>query len=260
MKNLSYILGLLLLVMLAVACGKKKGGSSPKDVAITFAKAMSRGDYDAAKAVSTEETKKAIDQVKSMAATNQDTKKEGDYEVKSENIDGNNATVKLLNKLDNKESDVYLKKVNDKWMVSMDKQQITNKGGDTKKEGENTEELGSKDDSKAKYKIGTKVAAIWISNSDKYYPGEIHSIAGDKEYYVKWKDGSKPSKVAEDKIVVMSKDTKLKPGDQVQAIWGSSFWDAKVKKVMASEGKAVITWKSDDKDATVNIEDVFKKP
>lgn len=258
MKNLSYVLGLALVMVLAIACGKKGSNKAPKDVAITFAKAMSRGDYDAAKAVSTEQTKKAIDQVKQLAATNQNAKKEGDYEVKSENIDGDNATVKLLNKLDNKESDVYLKKESGQWLVSMDKQQITNKGGSNTKE--NTEELGSKDDSKAKYKIGTKVAAIWMSNSNKYYPGEIHSIAGDKEYYVKWKDGSKPSKVVEENIVPMSKDTKLKPGDQVQAIWGSSFWDAKVKKVMPAEGKAVITWKSDGKDATVSIEDIFKKP
>ncbi|MDW8346233.1 MAG: DUF4878 domain-containing protein [Bacteroidia bacterium] len=253
-------MALTLVVLAAAACkGKKQSGKSPEEVAITFAKAMSRGDYETAKSVSTEETKKAIDQVKQMAMTNQNAKKEGDFEVKSKNVEGDNATVKLFNKLDNKESDVYLKKVNGKWLVSMDKQQITNKGGDVKKD-ENIEDLGSKDDSKAKYKIGTKVAAIWISGSDRYYPGTIHSIAGDKEYYVKWRDGSKPSKVPEDRIVPMTKDLKLKPGDKVQAVWGSSFWDAEVKKVIPAEKKAVIIWTSDKKEATVDIDEIFKKP
>ncbi len=119
MKNLIFVLPVFV-ILLFVACGG--GAKKPKDVAIAFANAMAEQDYETAKKYATEDTKKAIDLVKGMAGEKKPGKTPK-YVVVSENISGENATVKLKNTADgDKESEVLLKKVKGKWLVSMDRQ------------------------------------------------------------------------------------------------------------------------------------------
>lgn len=136
MKNLIFALPVLV-ALLFVACGG--GGKKPKDVAIAFANAMAKQDYTTAKKYATEDTKKTIDLIKGMAGEKKPGKTPK-YVVVSENISGESATVKLKNTADgDKESEVSLKKVKGKWLVSMDKQQMTNKDNTKKDTNENNE-------------------------------------------------------------------------------------------------------------------------
>lgn len=122
MKNLIFVLTVLITLLFS-ACSSKK----PKDIAIDFANAMAEQDYVTAKKYATEDTQKTIDLFKGMAGE----KKPGNtpkYVVISENINGENAIVKLKNTADgNEENEVHLKKVKGKWLVFIDNPQITNK-------------------------------------------------------------------------------------------------------------------------------------
>lgn len=138
MKNLIFALPVLV-ALLFVACG---GGKKPKDVALAFANAMAKQDYDAAKKYATEDTQQFITMVKGMAGEEKPGKTPK-YVVVSEKISGETATVKLKNTADgDKESEISLKKVKGKWLVS-DKQQMTNK--DNTKKDENKENNENKE-------------------------------------------------------------------------------------------------------------------
>lgn len=115
MKNLIFALPVLV-ALLFVACGG--GGKKPKDVALAFANAMAKQDYDAAKKYATEDTQKVIDLIKGMAGEKKPGKTPK-YVVVSEKISGETATVKLKNTAEgDKESEISLKKVKGKWLVS----------------------------------------------------------------------------------------------------------------------------------------------
>lgn len=140
MKSLIFLLPVCV-VLLFTACGG--GSKKPKDVALAFANAMAKQDYETAKKHATEDTKKVIDLIKGMAGEKKQDKTPS-YTVVSESISGDKATVKLKDTAnDGKESEVTLKKVDGKWLVAMDKQQMTNKDNtkkDEKKEDENHKE------------------------------------------------------------------------------------------------------------------------
>jgi len=140
MKNLIFALPLLV-ALLFVACGGDS--KKPKDVALAFANAMAKQDYDAAKKYATEDTQKFIDMAKGMAGEKKPGKTPK-YVVVSESISGETATVKLKNTAEgDKENEISLKKVKGKWLVSMDKQQMTNK--DNTKKDENKENNENKE-------------------------------------------------------------------------------------------------------------------
>jgi hypothetical protein len=138
MKNLILALPVLV-VLLFVACGG--GGKKPKDVALSFANAMAKQDYETAKKYVIEDSKKAIDLVKGLAGEKK-TNKVPNFVVVSESISGETATVKLKNTADgDKESEVSLEKVKGKWLVSMDKQQMINKDNNENNNNNEKKEL-----------------------------------------------------------------------------------------------------------------------
>lgn len=146
MKNLIFALTVFVGLFLA-ACGG--GSKKPKDVALAFVNAMANRDYESAKKYATEDTKKAIDMIKGMAAAEKPKGNKPKYEIVSENISGETATVKLKDAANgDKESEVYLKKVKGKWLVSMDKQQMTNKDNTKKDNNENNTNTDDKEKKK----------------------------------------------------------------------------------------------------------------
>lgn len=135
MKNLIFVL-CVWAILLFSACGG--GSKKPKDVALAFANAMAKRDYETAKKHATEDTKKVIDLIKGMAGEKKQDKTPS-YTVVSESISGDKATVKLKDTANGgKENELTLKKVDGKWLVAMDKQEMTNKDN-TKKDENNNE-------------------------------------------------------------------------------------------------------------------------
>ncbi|MFM7813096.1 MAG: hypothetical protein ACKO66_01115 [Flavobacteriales bacterium] len=102
------------------------GGDTPKVVATKFLTASSENNYDEAKKYATEETGQVLDLVASMAKTmGGDTKKEKEtFEVISEKIEGENATVTYKKAGDDAEQTLKLKKVSGDWKVSMSKEDM----------------------------------------------------------------------------------------------------------------------------------------
>jgi hypothetical protein len=123
MKKFILSLSLLLVsgVML-ISCNK----SSPKDVAKEWLTDFYHQDYDAAKKLSTEDTKKMMTTLQGFTNALPDSVKQRakavSINIKSVKEDGNNATVTFTTSEDPKEQPpLKLVKQNDKWLVQFSK-------------------------------------------------------------------------------------------------------------------------------------------
>jgi hypothetical protein len=116
-------------------------GDAPKTVATKFLTATAEQNYDEAKKYATEETGQVLDMVSGMAkAMGEGTAKEKEsFEVISEKIDGETATVTYKKKGEEAEQTLKLKQVSGEWKVSMGKEDMnkdeSTTGGDTNLDG-----------------------------------------------------------------------------------------------------------------------------
>ena len=122
---------LLISAVVLVSCNK----SGPKDVAKEWLTDFYHQDYDAAKKLSTEETKTMINTLQGFTSALPDSVKQNAKKVtitiKSVKEDGNNATVTFMASDDSKEQPpLKLIKQNDKWLVQFSKGDFM--GGDNK--------------------------------------------------------------------------------------------------------------------------------
>ncbi len=130
---------LSLAVMLAsgvflISCNK----SSPKDVAKEWLTDFYHQDYDAAKKLSTEDTKNMMTTLQGFTSALPDSVKQKaklvTINIKSVKEDGNNATVTFTTSDDDKEQPpLKLVKQNDKWLVQFSKGDFV--GGEAKENG-----------------------------------------------------------------------------------------------------------------------------
>lgn len=119
-------------VVLFTSCGG--GASAPKDVAVKFAEAVGKADFDEAGKYASDETKKGLDMMKAFAGMMPDSlkNKKVEFEVVEEKIDGDNATVTLKPKGGNEKAETFkLTKVDGAWKVNMTKEEM---GGGAPKE------------------------------------------------------------------------------------------------------------------------------
>lgn len=135
MKKLLLSFSVLILAgILMTGCNK----STPKDVAKEWLTDFYHQDYDAAKKLSTEETKTMINTLQGFTSALPDSVKQKAKAVvitiKSVKEDGNNATVTFVASDDTKEQPpLKLVKQNDKWLVQFSKGDFM--GGDNKESG-----------------------------------------------------------------------------------------------------------------------------
>lgn len=112
-----------------MACGK---GNTPKAVADNFLKAWSKADFEEAKKYGTDDSKKLLDMMNSFKTMVEDTsfKRDMNYEIVREKVEGDNATVFYKEEGSNVESHLPLVKVNGEWKVNVSKESINGAEGD----------------------------------------------------------------------------------------------------------------------------------
>lgn len=119
-----------LLLLLAIilqpflqGCG---GGDSPSEVADNFLKDLGKKDYNGAKAYCTDEGDRVIEMLKDLDEMMPDSaRREASYEVLSEKIEGNVATVQFRTSgASEAPESLTLIKEEGKWQVSMTKESI----------------------------------------------------------------------------------------------------------------------------------------
>ncbi len=104
-------------------------------------------------------------------------------------------------------------------------------------------------------KVGTKVAAEWIS--DIYYSGVIDKISGD-DYDIQYDDGFLETHKREDFIVIPSKPD-FKTGDKVLAVWmGTIFYPGIVQEMKSDY--AIIQWNDGTTPSEVKFGKIVLQP
>ena len=122
---------LMFAAVVLVSCGK----SDPKGVAKEWLTDFYHQDYDAAKKLSTEDTKNMIQTIQGFTSAFPDSvkqkAKQTNITIKDAKIDGDKATVKFIAS-DNptKEEELHLVKQSEKWLVQFSKNDMS--GGDAK--------------------------------------------------------------------------------------------------------------------------------
>lgn len=145
MKKSFFSLLALAFITLVAACG---GSESPKSVAEKFLQATSELKFEDAKKYCTPETGKFLDMMSSLTSMMPDSakNKKSKFEMVSEDIKEDVATVVYTENGKPDQQSIKLKKVEGKWLVSMGKEDMKNKDG--KKEPESgAEESTSNPDS-----------------------------------------------------------------------------------------------------------------
>lgn len=123
-----------LVAVFALAIGLVSCSSnSPKASAEKFVNGLTHMDYEAAKSVSTEDTKKMLEMMQQLTAMMPDSVKENAKKEKvtigKEEINGDKATVTYTTSANATEQKLNLVKQNGKWLVQWSKND-TNGGGD----------------------------------------------------------------------------------------------------------------------------------
>ena len=118
---------LLLVVVMTVSCNK----NSPKDVAATWLNGFYHMDYEAAKKVSTDDTKALLSQLQQFTTMITDSAKKEmkkiNVEIKSVKEDGDKAKVMyVLSESKDKEQPLDLVKKDGKWLVQFSKNDQVN--------------------------------------------------------------------------------------------------------------------------------------
>jgi len=124
-KELRHLIPCLLFFVL-VACT----GHSPKGVAEEYLKAFNKQDYEKAKKYATEDTQKLLDMFTSLAALTPDSlKRDLDFTVVGERIQGDTAYVDYKSEGSSKLQSLTLLKVDGKWKVAASKDTVNELGG-----------------------------------------------------------------------------------------------------------------------------------
>lgn len=128
------------LLYFATACKK----NSPSHVALQFLEAINNNDFAKAKRYCTEDAKKLMEIMEGMVKMVpkdqlQKTKIKQEITVLREEIAGDKALIVYKSSKSDKEEQLKMKKIDDKWLVSMDKGDLSDKknpfGEEKKKEG-----------------------------------------------------------------------------------------------------------------------------
>jgi Domain of unknown function (DUF4878) len=128
-KNFLSVLSVFALAIILVSCTP----NSPKAVAEKWLTSFAHMDYDGAKKLSTEETKKQLDMLQQFSSFATDSQKKELQKVtvtiKDVKENGDNATVTYVTSAAPKEQPLPLKKVNGKWLVAWSKTDMMNGAG-----------------------------------------------------------------------------------------------------------------------------------
>lgn len=115
------IVAVVALAVSLVSCNN----NSPKASAEKFLNGLNHMDYEAAKSVSTDETKKMLDMMSQLTAMMPDSTKENAKKVKvtmgKEDVNGDKATVAYTTSEDTTSRNLTLVKQNGKWLVQWSK-------------------------------------------------------------------------------------------------------------------------------------------
>lgn len=144
------ILGMFLLAVVMTGCGgKDKVANDPKAVVVAFFERMANKDMDGAAKLATKDSKgtidmmkKAIDAAEKMKGAMKDMKQEEEdpvaefknMEFGEAKIDGDNATVAVMNKKKNETIEFPLKKEGGSWKVDFSMATLMKMGMDKNKE------------------------------------------------------------------------------------------------------------------------------
>ncbi len=125
MKKISHVLSIAFLTLVLASCSS---GDSPKIVTEKFLNAIADKKFDEAKKLATPESAQMMDMIAGIASMEQDQAKVS-FEVLSEQIEGDKATVLFKSTEKDEEQSMILRKVDGQWKVSMSKQDLNmNKG------------------------------------------------------------------------------------------------------------------------------------
>lgn len=129
-KVLSYVSIALAAVVIMTGCSK----NSPKAVATTFLNGYYHLDYEAAKKVSTEETKNTLNMMQQLSTaffpdSMKKTAKDIKVSIKDVKVDGDKATVTYNTSSVPTELTLHLVKEKGKWLVQWTKQDQMNSAG-----------------------------------------------------------------------------------------------------------------------------------
>jgi ABC-type glycerol-3-phosphate transport system substrate-binding protein len=111
---------------LFAACGG--GSESPSEVATKFLTHIDKKEFKEAKAYGTKATGELLDMIASMASMMPAEETPG-FTIKSENIDGDKATVTYRSNGKDEDETLSLVKENGKWLVSMSKEDLNKEEG-----------------------------------------------------------------------------------------------------------------------------------
>lgn len=120
-KEINFLI-VIIVSSILFSCGKS---DSPSTAAEKFLAAISKEDFDAAKAFGTDDTDRLLDMMsgyKKMGA--QPFMSDAKFDVTGETVTGDNATVAVKVEGKNKEMLLNLQKENGKWKVAMNKETI----------------------------------------------------------------------------------------------------------------------------------------
>ncbi|MCS7029044.1 MAG: hypothetical protein NZ519_09790 [Bacteroidia bacterium] len=122
MEKAIFILSVFIFFVLA-GCSNKET-KQRREVSIAYANAMAQQDYETAKKYCTEESKKKIDYIKGVGIEQQTKVTRSKYIFVSETVYDNKATIKLKDAANqNQEVEIFLKKQNGKWLVTIENQE-----------------------------------------------------------------------------------------------------------------------------------------
>jgi predicted transcriptional regulator len=132
-KNPISIFPFILLLLVACQTGEKPGKVTEK-----FLQAINDKDFKAAREFSTPETGKLIDLMEQLQKMSEaaDSIAPVHFEIVSEKIDGDNATVTFKEKNSNESDELHLVKLEDKWLVNVTKQDLAAKDMEQSEEGD----------------------------------------------------------------------------------------------------------------------------
>lgn len=120
-KTLKFTLVAALAIVVLWACNS---GEAPKVVAEKFLKAYTAHDYAAAKELCTEDGKKVVETIEGMSLGLTQKTSPAEFEITSEEVNGDNATVGYKMKETGAENKISLVKQDGKWMVAVTKDQL----------------------------------------------------------------------------------------------------------------------------------------
>lgn len=148
-KFLCSFAAILVVVVTLTSCSS----NSPKSVAKKFLTSFYQLDFDAAKKVSTDDTKKMLDMFQQLAPMMPDSSKQQlkkiKISIKDEKTEGDKSTVTYVTSDNPKDQTLHLVKQNKKWLVQWSKQDQLNDAGAPPEDQQQVDQQPSMSDSAA---------------------------------------------------------------------------------------------------------------